>query len=114
VAPPRGLEAGKSLLAGFEGIAFTDGYGVYDALEKRTPGLRLAPCWAHIRRKFIDRESAFPKKTEQIVALIPERYAIEARTTTAPSARSAAPFSVAKSLRLALTPWHRSRRGRSR
>ena len=30
----RGLEAGKSLLAGFKGIGITDGYGVYDALEK--------------------------------------------------------------------------------
>jgi transposase len=75
----RGLEAGKSLLAGFKGTAVTDGYGVYDALERRIPSLRIAQCWAHIRRKFVDCESAFPKETEQILALIRELYAIEDR-----------------------------------
>ena len=75
----RGLDAGKSLLAGFEGIGVTDGYGVYDVLEKRMPGLRIAQCWAHIRRKFVDCESAFPKETEQILALIRELYEIESR-----------------------------------
>jgi transposase len=75
----RGLEAGKSLLAGFKGIAVTDGYGVYDALEQRMPEMRLAQCWAHIRRKFVDCEPAFPAETEQILALIRELYAIEDR-----------------------------------
>jgi hypothetical protein len=75
----RGLEAGKSLLTGFKGIAVTDGYGVHDALKKRMPGLRLAQCWAHIRRRYVDCESAFPKETEQIIALIAELYAIEDR-----------------------------------
>ncbi|HKN68606.1 MAG TPA: IS66 family transposase [Gemmatimonadaceae bacterium] len=80
----RGLEAGKSLLAGFKGIAVSDGYGVYDALEKRMPGLRLAQCWAHIRRKFVDCESAFPKEVEEILALIAELYAIEDRAPPGP------------------------------
>jgi transposase len=75
----RGLEAGKSLLAGFKGSAVTDGYAVYDGLAKRLPGQRIAQCWAHIRRYFIDCEPAFPKETEQILALIAELYAIEAR-----------------------------------
>ena len=83
----RGLEAGKSLLAGFKGIAVTDGYGVYDALEKRIAGLRIAQCWAHIRRKFIDCESAIPKETEQIQALIRELYAIEARVPDGPDSQ---------------------------
>jgi len=75
----RGLEAGKSLLAGFKGVAVTDGYGVYDALEKRMPDLRIAQCWSHIRRKFVDCESAFPEETEQILGMIRELYAIEDR-----------------------------------
>jgi transposase len=75
----RGLSAGKSLLTGFKGFAVTDGYAVYDGLEKRLPGLRVAQCWSHIRRGFIDCESAFPKETEQILALIRELYAIEDR-----------------------------------
>lgn len=81
----RGLEAGKSLLATFKGIAVTDGYGVYDALEKRMKDLRIAQCWAHIRRKFVDCESGFPKETEQILALIRELYAIEERAPSGPS-----------------------------
>lgn len=80
----RGFDAGKSLLATFKGIAVTDGYGVYDALEKRMAGLRIAQCWAHIRRKFVDCESSFPKETEQILALIRELYAIEARVPDGP------------------------------
>ncbi|MBX3190707.1 MAG: IS66 family transposase [Labilithrix sp.] len=80
----RGLEAGKSLLAGFKGIAVTDGYGVYDGLEKRMLSLRVAQCWAHIRRKFVDCESAFPKETEQILALIRELYAIDDRAPPGP------------------------------
>lgn len=75
----RGLDAGKSLLAGFKGCAVTDGYAVYDGLEKRWPHLRIAQCWSHIRRNFVDCENAFPKETEQILALIQELYAIEDR-----------------------------------
>ena len=81
----RGMDAGKSLLAGFKGIGVTDGYAVYDGLEKRMPGLRIAQCWAHIRRNFVDCESAFPKETEEILGLIRELYAIEERATPGPN-----------------------------
>jgi transposase len=80
----RGMPAAKSLLAGYKGIAVTDGYGVYDGLAKKTAGLRLAQCWAHIRRKFLDCESSFPKETEEILGLIRELYAIEERATAGP------------------------------
>jgi hypothetical protein len=43
------------------------------------PEMRLAQCWAHIRRRFGDCESAFPAETEQILTLIRELYAIEDR-----------------------------------
>lgn len=85
----RGLSAGKALLTGFKGIAVTDGYGVYDALEKRFASIRIAQCWAHIRRKFVDCESAFPKETEQILALIRELYAIEERAPPGPEGDAA-------------------------
>ncbi len=75
----RGLDAGKSLLAGFKGCAVTDGYVVYDSLEKRLPGIRIAQCWSHIRRNFVDCEVSFPREAEQILALIGELYAIEGR-----------------------------------
>ncbi|MEZ4261979.1 MAG: transposase [Polyangiaceae bacterium] len=48
------------------------------------PGLRVAQCWAHIRRKFVDCESAFPEETEQILSLTRELYEIEDRTPRDP------------------------------
>jgi len=80
----RGMKAGKSLLAGYKGTAVTDGYAVYDGLAAKMPGLRLAQCWAHIRRAFVDCEEGFPKETEQILTLIRELYAIEERATAGP------------------------------
>lgn len=80
----RSMKAARSLLAGYKGIAVTDGYAVYDGLAAKVEGLRLAQCWAHIRRGFVDCESAFPKETEQILGLIRELYAIEERATAGP------------------------------
>jgi transposase len=80
----RGMKAGKSLLAGYKGIAVTDGYAVYDGLAAKMTGLRLAQCWAHIRRAFVDCETGFPKETEQILALIRELYAIDERAPAGP------------------------------
>jgi len=80
----NGMKGAKSLLAGYKGIAVTDGYGVYDGLVARVEGIRLAQCWAHIRRAFVDCESGFPTETEQILALIRELYAIEERATAGP------------------------------
>jgi transposase len=51
----RGMSAGKSLLAGFKGSAMTDGYAVYDGLEKRLPGLRIVQCWAHYLEEVVIR-----------------------------------------------------------
>ena len=80
----RSMKAARSLLAGYKGIAVTDGYAVYDGLAAKVEGLRLAQCWAHIRRGFVDCESAFPRETEQILGLIRELYAIEDRATAGP------------------------------
>lgn len=80
----RSTEAARELLGGYSGIAMCDGYGAYEALAKAHPGLILAHCWAHVRRKFIDIEEAFPQETKEIVELIGELYAIEARCPAGP------------------------------
>jgi len=80
----RGLKAAKFLLLGYKGIAVTDGYGVYDALEARVPEMQVAQCWAHIRRKFVDCESAFPNEAKEVLDLIRELYAIDARAQDGP------------------------------
>lgn len=75
----RGKPAGKYVLLGYAGKVVTDGYAVYQSLAKEFPGLVLVQCWAHIRRKFVDCESAFPKESKEILALIRELYEIDTR-----------------------------------
>lgn len=80
----RSTEAARQLLGGYSGIVMCDGYGAYEALAKAHPGLILAHCWAHVRRKFIDIEGAFPEETREIVELIGKLYDIEARCPAGP------------------------------
>lgn len=61
-----------------------DGYGAYSALARGAPGITLVHCWAHVRRKFIDIESSFPKEAKEIVSLIGELYAVERDCAAAP------------------------------
>jgi transposase len=83
----RDLEAAESLLAGFEGYVMCDGYAVYESLAKRYPALRLVQCWAHVRRKFVECESAFPEQASQILDLIGKLYEIEKRALDEPEER---------------------------
>jgi transposase len=69
--------AAKKVLAGFEGIAMTDGYAAYKALESNTPNLKLAHCWAHVRRKFLEAADYSTELSEHAVKLIGELFKIE-------------------------------------
>ena len=73
----RSAEAGKTLLCNYQGYVLCDGYSVYETLAAKQPHLKLVHCWAHVRRKFIEVETAFPDETAQILDLIRELYAIE-------------------------------------
>ena len=55
-APGRGAVHALKLLEGYRGIVQCDGYASYKAIAKATPPetIRLAFCWAHLRRKFFD------------------------------------------------------------
>ena len=75
----RSKKAAGTVLEGFEGVAMTDGYGAYQALERAVPGLHLAHCWAHVRRKFLEGEDAYPELSEHAVKLIGELFEIERR-----------------------------------
>lgn len=72
----RSTEDGKRLFANGN-ILMVDGYGVYTALAKEFPGLRLAHCWSHARRHFIDVETAFPTETSRFLELVGELFHIE-------------------------------------
>ena len=75
----RDLDAGKALLGDFRGALVVDGYSVYRSLEKKLDGLRIANCWSHVRREYLDIEKSFPKETERIVHLIDLLFRIEQR-----------------------------------
>jgi hypothetical protein len=51
---PRSAEAlGNIIPADFSGIIGCDGYSVYQSRAAHSDGrIRLAACWAHVRRKF--------------------------------------------------------------
>ncbi|MGB8329023.1 MAG: IS66 family transposase [Polyangiales bacterium] len=75
--PNRGAEAAEQLLKDFAGTVMCDGYSAYQALAKRRHGFKLAHCWAHARRKFVEIEESFPRQSEEALALIGELYRIE-------------------------------------
>jgi transposase len=47
------------LLKGYHGVLHADKYGAYESLANKKQ-LIWCPCWAHIRRKFIEAESGDP------------------------------------------------------
>jgi hypothetical protein len=55
-APGRGAVHALKLLEGYRGIVQCDGYASYKALADAAPPetIKLAFCWAHLRRKFFD------------------------------------------------------------
>ena len=76
-APDRKAERPMAHLAGFAGVLQVDGYEGYRALTKGD-GVKLAFCWAHVRRGFIDlaTKGASPIAAE-ILTRIAALYRIE-------------------------------------
>ncbi len=81
-APGRGGQHAERILQGFGGILQVDGYAGYNRLiapDRSGPGIQLAYCWAHARRKLIEIIRTGPAPiAEEGVTLIRELYAIEA------------------------------------
>jgi len=73
----RAKGSAQQLLAGYRGTVVADGYGAYEALARAGPGFTLAHCWAHVRRKFVEIESHYPRQAREILDLIGELYAVE-------------------------------------
>ena len=83
IAPNRKAETAMELLAPYEGTVVCDGYGVYPAALRRLceqragpVGIRLANCWSHVRRKFVEAEPNYPEAAEAL-ELIDELFRIE-------------------------------------
>lgn len=80
--PSRSLQAARQLLEGYDGILIADGYKPYQDLRSELaardgPKISIAFCWAHVRRKLINAQRAYPDLATQAVDLIAELYAVE-------------------------------------
>jgi transposase len=83
ISRSRSHKAAEKVLGGFEGIVMTDGYKAYETLERNEDHLQLAHCWAHVRRKFLDAEDAYPELSEHAVKQIKKLFKIERETARA-------------------------------
>lgn len=75
-AADRKAERAQLHLGDFAGILQVDGYAGYTAFTRQRQQVRLAFCWAHVRRKFYELADNSPVATEVLrrIALL---YAIE-------------------------------------
>jgi transposase len=73
----RSAEAARAVLRDFAGTLVCDGYTAYSALQKQGASFRIAHCWAHVRRKFIEAEDTAPGPCKEILDHIATLYAIE-------------------------------------
>ena len=67
----------RLLPPGFKGVLQCDGYSAYPAFVKGRPGLELAGCWAHARRKFHEALEQSPRPAGWIMRQIQHLYRIE-------------------------------------
>lgn len=77
--PGRGEEFPYQTIKDFIGIIQTDGYPVYQALERHLPNIERAACLAHARRKFSEAMGNDPKHAQEALLLIQKLYEIEAQ-----------------------------------
>ena len=76
-APDRKAERPIAHLSGFKGVLQVDGYAGYRTLAEKGD-VRLAFCWAHVRRRFYELAAAGPAPiASEALQRIGELYAVE-------------------------------------
>jgi len=60
----RSAKAAKAMLQGYEGVVVIDGYSAYDSALGDKSKITRAHCWAHVRRKFLEAEAAYPNEVK--------------------------------------------------
>ena len=109
-APDRKAERPIAHLASFRGVLQVDGYGGYKVLADHGD-VRLAFCWAHVRRRFYELAQAGPAPiATAALARIAALYKIESEIR----GRQAEQRHVARQVRsrplvAALEPWFRGK-----
>jgi len=81
VDPSRSAKAAAAILGDYAGVVVADGYGAYATLARERP-FTLAHCWAHVRRKLVEAEPAYPQASHAL-DLIAALYAVEAECADA-------------------------------
>lgn len=74
--PRRSTGAGEALLPGFSGILQSDGYSVYERVEKKQ-NITLIFCMAHARRKFVEAQNTDPPRADYFLERAQKLYLIE-------------------------------------
>ncbi len=102
---------------GFRGIIQCDGYSVYNAFAQSPPrrgSIRLAGCWAHVRRRFFEA-SGYSADARWVLGRIQKLYAIEEQlreSRAGPQQRHAVRQEqsrpVVEEIHAQLQHWHRS------
>lgn len=67
-----------TLIEGFKGVLQSDGYGAYEAYAHEHPEVTWVACWAHVRRKFFEAQTEWPKAVRLILMIISWLYECEA------------------------------------
>jgi transposase len=101
----RSADAARKVLREFDGTLVCDGYTAYQALKKRGALFRIAHCWAHVRRKFIEAEDSSPKPCAQVLDLIGKLYEVERAITGPPDERLAARNEKSRPIVQAIQRW---------
>jgi transposase len=78
----RSAVAAAHVLGDYAGTIMCDGYSAYQSLKKRGGRFRLAHCWAHVRRKFVEAQEYAPGPCGQVLDIISELYAVERNVTS--------------------------------
>ncbi len=105
IDPSRSTRAAGEILREYRGVVVADGYSAYAALARERGTFKLAHCWAHLRRKLVEAEAAYPQAGEALES-IAKLYAIEAELAgAAPEARRAARHERSRPLVEGLRAW---------
>lgn len=76
----------------FKGVIQCDGYTAYPAFASRREGIKLAGCWAHLRRRFVEASEKGCRRSAWILRQIQHLYRIESdlrRNKAGPNLRAA-------------------------
>jgi len=74
----RGRDGPADMLRNFEQVLQTDGYSVYQSLEKSADyRFRRAGCMAHVRRKFVEAYEGGDTRAGDAIVLFQRLYAVE-------------------------------------